>query len=255
MSILAAAILGVVEGVSEFLPISSTGHLVLAARLLQVPTTEFLKTFEVVIQSGAILAALVAYGGRLIHDRRLLLRVLMAFVPTAGIGLLAYPLVKSMLGSSSVVLWALGIGGVLLILFEKKYHEPADAAEDLARLPYRSAVLIGVAQCLALVPGVSRSATTIVAGLMLGLSRRAIVEFSFLLAIPTLGAATALDLYKQGPSLTASDASLLATGFLAAAVVAFITMRWLLRYVRSHDFTAFGVYRIVVALALWAVLA
>lgn len=255
MSILAAAILGVVEGVSEFLPISSTGHLVLTATLLKIPTTEFLKTFEVVIQSGAILAAVAAYGTRLIRDRELMFRVLAAFVPTAGIGLLAYPLVKSLLGSPSVVLWALGIGGVLLILFEKKYHEPADAAEDLARLPYRSAVLIGVAQCLALVPGVSRSATTIVAGLMLGLSRRAIVEFSFLLAIPTLGAATVLDLYRQGPTLTAADGGILAVGFLTAAVVAFVTMRWLLRFVRTHDFTAFGVYRIIVALALWAVLA
>lgn len=254
MSYFHAVLLGIVEGITEFLPISSTGHLVLTARLLSIPYSDFLKSFEIVIQAGAIMAAFSDHGMRLVRDRQLLLRVGAAFIPTAVVGLLLYPLVKHLLGSTSVVIAAMGIGGLLLIAFERWYREPADASEDLSRMSYRSAAAIGLAQCVALVPGVSRSATTILAGLALGLSRRAIVEFSFLLAIPTLGAATILDLYKNQDLLSGTSLILLAVGFLVSWAVALVTMRWLLRYVRTHDFTSFGVYRIVVAVILSAVL-
>lgn len=261
MNYLHAVILGIVEGITEFLPVSSTGHLVLASDLLGLDATDFLKTFEIAIQAGAVMAVLSLYGLRLVRDRPLMGRIAAAFVPTAVVGLLLYPMVRGLLGDSSVVLWALGIGGVLLILFERRYREPADLpagrqvpGEDLSRMSYRDAALIGLAQCAALVPGVSRSATTIVAGLALGLSRRAIVEFSFLLAIPTLGAATALDLYQNAGTLTGANLPLLGVGFAVSGLTAFIVIRWLLKFIRVHDFTSFGVYRVVVALALWRAL-
>jgi undecaprenyl-diphosphatase len=255
MGYLHAVILGIVEGVTEFLPISSTGHLVLAADLLGLEASEFLKTFEIVIQAGAVMAVLSLYGLRLVRDWRLTARVMAAFIPTAIVGLLLYPVAKELLGSTSVVLAALGVGGVLMILFERWYDEPADASEDLSLLPWSKAVFIGLAQCLAMVPGVSRSATTIIAGLVLGLSRRAIVEFSFLLAIPTLGAATALDLFKNADLLAGSNLGMLAIGFLTSWVVALVVIRWLLRFVRTHDFTIFGFYRVALAVVLaWVLL-
>jgi undecaprenyl-diphosphatase len=244
-------ILGIVEGITEYLPVSSTGHLVVAADLLGLVADDFLKLFEVVIQAGAVAAVLTLYGSRLIRDRRLLGRIAAAFAPTALVGLLFYSHIKALLGSTSIVLLALGVGGILLIVFERWYREPSDASEDLSLLPYRKAILIGVAQCAAMVPGVSRSATTIVAGLALGLSRRAIVEFSFLLAIPTLGAATALDLVKNADLLVGTNGMFLALGFLTSWLVALAVVRWLVRFVRSHDFTIFGLYRIVIAIILW----
>lgn len=247
MDYLHAVILGVVEGITEFLPISSTGHLVLTSRLLGL-SGDFLKTFEIVIQAGAMMAVLSDYGMRMVRDRQLFLRVAAAFVPTAVIGLLLYGVVKNLLDSPLVVVIAMGVGGVLLVGFERHYTEPPDASEDLSRMPYRTAVAVGMAQCVALVPGVSRSATTIVAGLALGLSRRAIVEFSFLLAVPTLGAATALDLVKNRDLMDVHTLGLLAVGFMVSWVVALVAMRWLLKFVRTHDFTAFGIYRIVLSL-------
>ena len=254
MSYFAAIILGIVEGVTEFLPISSTGHLIITERLLALPTSDYLTSFSIIIQLGAILAVLTVYGKRLLTSWELMKRIAVAFVPTVLIGLAFYGVVKQLLGSPSVVLWALGIGGVLLIVFEKWYHEPADAHENLASIPYRTAALLGVAQSVALIPGVSRAATTIVGGLMLGLSRRAIVEFSFLLAIPTMAAASALDLYKNAGSFSAGQWDTLAIGFIVSWLVALLAIHWLLRYIRSHDFTLFGVYRIVAAIVFAFVL-
>jgi undecaprenyl-diphosphatase len=250
MSYLDAVLLGAVEGITEFLPISSTGHLIVTAKLLGLEATEFLKSFSIAIQLGAVLAVVVAHGMTLARDRRLLGRVLAAFVPTALIGLLLYEQVRSLLGSVEVVLWAFALGGILLIVLERLIPEPADASEDLSLLPYSKAVLIGTVQSLALIPGVSRAAATVMAGLSLGLSRRAIVEFSFLLAIPTLGAATLLDLAKNADTFSGSQWPLLAVGFLAAFFTALLTVRWLLRFIRTHDFTPFGVYRIVAAVLL-----
>jgi undecaprenyl-diphosphatase len=254
MTILHAVLLGIVEGVTEFLPISSTGHLIIAERLLGLASSEFSKSFSIVIQLGAILAVLTVYGRRLLTDSQLFRRVAVAFAPTVVLGLLFYSAVKSLLGNSSVVLWAMGVGGVLLILFEKLRHEPADAHEDLSTLPYRTAALLGLAQSVAMVPGVSRSAATIVGGLWLGLSRRAIVEFSFLLAIPTMAAASALDLYKNASAFSGAQWELLSVGFVTSWIVAWGVISWLLRYIRTHDFTAFGVYRIIAAVLFWLVL-
>ncbi len=254
MSHLTALILGIVEGITEFLPISSTGHLILAGHLLGVAESEFQKSFDIIIQLGAILAVVTMYGKRLLTSIELCKRVVVAFIPTAILGLFAYKAIKHLLGSPSVVLWSLALGGLLLIAFEKYYKEPADAHEQLETIPYRTAALLGVAQSVAFVPGVSRAAATIIGGLMLGLSRRAIVEFSFMLAIPTMAAASALDIYKNASSFSGDQWQALLIGFVVSWIVALVAIQWLLRYIRQHDFTLFGVYRIVVALSMGIIL-
>ncbi|MCC6934745.1 MAG: undecaprenyl-diphosphate phosphatase [Candidatus Yanofskybacteria bacterium] len=249
-----ALILGIVEGITEFLPISSTGHLVIAGRLLGLQSGDFLRTFDIAIQLGAILAVLTLYGMPLLRSRGLLMRVIVAFIPTGIVGLLFYPLVKRLVADPMVSVWALGIGGALLIAFERWYDEPADAQEDLSTLSYRSALLIGLAQSVAMIPGVSRAAATICAGLAAGLSRRAIIEFSFLLALPTMAAATGLEVVSSASTFTRDQFGALTIGFLVSWFVAVLAIRWLLTFVRSHDFTWFGVYRIIAAVVFWRLL-
>lgn len=256
MQLWQAALLGVVEGVTEFLPVSSTAHLLLASRLLGIPQTEVHASFEIVIQLGAILAAAVLYGRTLLRSRAVLLRVAAAFVPTAVIGALAHRLVKTvLLPSPTLVLWTLLLGGVALILFELWHREPADATDDLARMTYAQAVAIGCCQSLAIVPGVSRAAATVVGGLLLGLRRTAIVDFSFLLAIPTMAAASALDVVKTASEFSRQDVMALGVGFVVSFIVALMVIRWLLAFIRRHTFVAFGVERIVVALLFFWLLA
>lgn len=253
MDILQAVILGIVEGVTEFLPISSTGHLILASQLLHIPETEFLKTFEIAIQLGAILSVVALYWKKFLNIE-ILKRLAVAFAPTAILGATLYKIVKSLLGSEAIVLWALLIGGVVLIIFEWMHHEQDDAHEDLACLPYKTAFTIGLFQSIAMIPGVSRSGATIVGGLLLGLKRTAIVEFSFLLAVPTMAAATGLDLLKHASSFTASDAGVLAIGFIVSFFVALVAIKWLLRFVQTRTFIPFGIYRIVLALGFFFLL-
>lgn len=247
MGIIHAIILGLVEGVTEFLPISSTGHLVLAAEWLRLPETEFLKSFQIVIQLGAILSVLFLYARRLVTDTRILPKIIAAFLPTAAAGALFYPMVKQWLGSPALVAAMLFVGGVAIILFERWYRSRRRSGSTLEELSFRQAFYIGCFQALAIVPGVSRAGATILGGLSLGLERKAIVEFSFLLALPTMLAASTLDLYKQGSGFAGGEWQLLSIGFVTAFVSALAAVRWLVRYVERHDFTAFGVYRIIVA--------
>lgn len=244
-------ILGIVEGVTEFLPISSTGHLILASTLLGISQSEFQKTFEVVIQLGAILAVVVLYWRSFLQVDTLK-KVIVAFIPTGIIGLALYKVVKTyLLGNDIVVLWALGLGGILLIAFEYWHVEKESAGESIAAISYTQAFLIGLFQAVAIVPGVSRSAATILGGLLVGLKRRTIVEFSFLLAVPTMLAASALSLLKTSVSFTGSEVGALGVGFVAAFIVALLSIRFLLGYVRSHTFVPFGIYRIIIALAFY----
>lgn len=248
MTLLDSIILGFVEGLTEFLPISSTGHLILASHLLGLPSTEFLKSFEIAIQLGAILAVLALYF-RSFLDAEVLKRLLMAFIPTGVIGYLLYAFLKDyLLGNLTVVLGSLALGGVALIVFELLHKEKPEARKDVKEITYLQAFLVGCIQSLAIIPGVSRSGATIVGGLLLNISRVAIVEFSFLLAVPTIAAATIYDLYKNGASFTESDIGLLVAGFLTSFVVALWTMKLLLAYVRTRTFIPFGVYRILLAL-------
>lgn len=251
MTILQSLILGIVEGATEFLPISSTGHLILASSLLGVLGTNFARTFEIVIQLGAI-AAVVVYYFKSFFDWQLLFKLAAAFIPTGLVGLLVYPLFKSVLeGNEMVVLLALLIGGALLILFERYHGKVEDWATPKAPrdLSWREAVLVGSAQAVAIIPGVSRSGATIVGGLALGISRETIVEFSFLLAVPTMLAATLLSLYEGSAlSFTGHEWLVLGIGFFVAFGVALAVIRWFLTYIRSHSFTAFGIYRIALSL-------
>ncbi|OPY72423.1 MAG: Undecaprenyl-diphosphatase [Syntrophorhabdus sp. PtaU1.Bin050] len=252
MNFLQALIFGIVEGITEFLPISSTGHLILTARALGLSQTEFLKTFEIVIQFGAILSIIVLYWKSLLVNFEILKRVVAAFIPTAVLGLLFYKIIKHFLmASNAVVLWSMFIGGVCLIVFELWHKEKDDAAEDLSAIPYRTSLLIGLFQSIAMIPGVSRSAATIVGGLILGLRRKAIVEFSFLLAVPTMLAATGLDLMKNANKFSTVQIGSLSVGFVLSFVFAMLSVKFLLNFIQRHTFISFGVYRIILSLSFW----
>jgi len=249
MTLLQSIILGIVEGITEFLPISSTGHLILASRLLGLSQTDFQKSFEIAIQLGAIGSVIMLYWRQFL-EFAVVGRLIAAFIPTGLIGFALYHVVKTYLfGSDTVVLWALGLGGVALIVFELLHKESDDAVADVTAIPYSKAVLIGLFQSLSIVPGVSRAGATIVGGLILGLSRTTIVEFSFLLAVPTMLAATGYDLLKNASSFEAQQLGVLAAGFIASFVVALLSIKFLLAFVRTHTFIPFGIYRIAVALA------
>ncbi|MFH0826556.1 MAG: undecaprenyl-diphosphatase UppP [Candidatus Omnitrophota bacterium] len=252
MNILQASVLGLIEGLTEFLPISSTGHLMLAVRSLGIAQTEFVKSFEIAIQSGAILAVAVMYWGTLLKSWEIGKRVLIAFVPTAVIGVIFYKFIKSfMFNNVLVVLWALFLGGIILIAFERFHREKESDTQELTEITYPKALAIGLFQTIAVIPGVSRSAATILGGLALGLKRRTIVEFSFLLALPTLISATAWDMFKCAPSFKESDFLLLSTGFIISGGVSFLSMRFLLAFVKKHSFSVFGIYRVVLAIIFW----
>lgn len=252
MNLFHAVILGIVEGVSEFLPISSTGHLILTAQILRIPQTDFVKSFEIAIQLGAIFSVVVLYFKSLLMDWRTIKKIFAAFLPTAVIGFVLYKVVKRyLLGNAQVVLWSLLAGGIFLIIFELFHREKEDARGDIASMSYGQAVLIGVFQAVAIIPGVSRSAATIIGGLLLGLKRKTIVEFSFLLAAPTMLAAAALDLAKNARAFSAGQAVFLLAGFVTSFIVALLAVKFLLAFIQKHSFIAFGVYRIALALAFW----
>lgn len=254
MTILHSIILGIVEGITEFLPISSTGHLILAFRLLNISADDFNKSFEIIIQLGAILAVLFLYWKKLFLNQKIFKRVAIAFIPTGFIGLIFYQIIKTyLLGSTTVVLWALLLGGLFLIIFEKWRKEKPEATDDLASITLKQALIIGLFQSLAIIPGVSRAASTIVGGLLLGLKRKTIVEFSFLLAIPTMVAATGWDLIKNAGDFSVNQAGVLAIGFIVSFITALAGVKWLLKFIQNHTFVSFGVYRIIIALVflLW----
>lgn len=255
MSFFDAVLLGIVEGITEFLPISSTGHLILATRLLGIPESDFVKSFHITIQLGAILAVIVLYGKSLLVNRKILSRVAVAFLPTAFLGFILYKVIKHVfLGSEQIVLWSLFLGGVFLILFERFYQKHGGTVGDLEKISYRQSFLIGVFQSLAVVPGVSRAAATIIGGLILGLKRKTIVEFSFLLAIPTMAAAAGYDLMKSAAVFSGGQFSVLLCGFFVSFVLAILGIKFFLHFIVRHDFTSFGVYRVLVALLFWFVI-
>lgn len=251
MSYLHALIIGIVEGITEFLPISSTAHMILTSHLLGIEESEFVKSFEIIIQLGAILSVVALFWRKLL-DVEVLKKAVVAFIPTGILGLTVYKALKAvLLGNIAVVLGALLVGGIVLILFDRRAPD-ADERIDFSTITYRKAVLIGLAQCVALIPGVSRSAATIVGGSLLGVPRRTIVEFSFLLAVPTMGAATGYDLLKNYQTL-AGHLDVLAVGFVVSFVTALLAIQSFLGFVKRRSFAAFGWYRIVLAVAYFLV--
>ena len=241
--LLNALILGVVEGLTEFLPISSTGHLILAGSLLGF-NDERGKVFEIVIQTGAMLAVVWEYRTRFFAiDLRLYRNLIVAFFPAAVVGLALAKPIKAYLFKPVPVALAFIVGGVIILWVERR--APAPRVESTRDMSWRDALKVGIAQCFALIPGTSRSGATIIGGMLFGLSRPAATEFSFFLAVPTLVAAGLYELWKNRALLSARDADIFALGSLAAFVSAFVVIRWLIRYVASHDFRPFAWYRIV----------
>ena len=244
-----ALVLGVVEGLTEFLPVSSTAHLILAGDAMKLGNSEFLKSFEIIIQLGAILSVVVLYWNRF-WKPDMFAKLVVAFVPTGIVGLTLYPMIKGfLLGNVAVVLWTLLIGGVALIIFER-FKDHADSETDFSEITYARAFWVGVFQSVAVIPGVSRSAATIVGGSLLGISKRTIVEFSFLLAVPTMLAATVLELVKGRASISLGI-GILAIGFVVSFVTAIIAVKSFLSFVKKRDFTAFGWYRIILAIVFY----
>ncbi|OGY08087.1 MAG: undecaprenyl-diphosphatase UppP [Candidatus Blackburnbacteria bacterium RIFCSPHIGHO2_01_FULL_43_15b] len=247
-----AIILSVVEGLTEFLPVSSTGHLVLTANILNIPQTDFVKSFEIIIQLGAIAAIIFLYGKTLLTSKRAGLRILTAFLPTAFLGFFLYKYIKSFLiGNTNITLLALFFGGIALIVLEFFHQEKEQHVKKVEDLSFKQSFLIGVCQSLSVVPGVSRAAATILGGLFVGARRKVAVEFSFLLAVPTMLAASGLDIVKSDFALSEREYLLLATGFMGSFLVAIIAVKFLLKFIQTHTFIPFGIYRIFLALLFW----
>ncbi len=252
MDYFSAVIFSIVEGLSEFLPISSTGHLVLTAKLLNIPQTDFVKSFEIIIQLGAILAVVVLYWNKIWNIKKTWRPIVLAFIPTAIVGFFLYELIKNyLLGNEFVTLWALAIGGVVMILVEKWFGSRSLKVLEIENITTKNAILIGFFQALSVVPGVSRAAATIIGAMILGTKRKAAVEFSFLLAIPTMAAATGLDLLKTDLSFTGQEWGALSVGFIGSFIFAMIAVKFLIRFVQNHTFVPFGIYRIVLALLFY----
>jgi undecaprenyl-diphosphatase len=247
-----ALVLGVVEGLTEFLPVSSTGHLILAGDLLDF-NGDKAKVFEIVIQTGAMLAIVWEYRVRFWRvasglateplARRFVANLLVAFIPAAALGLAFGKLIKVYLFHAVPVALAFIFGGFIILWVERSLH-PRVRVERVDDMSWRDALKVGIAQAFALIPGTSRSGATIIGGMLFGLSRKAATEFSFFLAVPTLVAAGAYDFWKNRALFDTGDVGLFATGSIAAFISAFLCVRWLLRYIATHDFIPFAWYRI-----------
>jgi undecaprenyl-diphosphatase len=261
-----AAIMGVVEGLTEFLPVSSTGHLILTSSLLGLPNSDVMKAFEVVIQPGAILAIIIVYWqlitkslgtlGTSVKSRRLVTNIIVGFLPAAVIGLAVHKAINKYLFNGPVVASAFIVGALVILLVERRTDRPVRVhhIDDMTTL---DALKVGFCQCFGMIPGTSRSGSTIIGGLLVGLSRPVATEFSFFLAIPTLIGASVLEIWKVRVELAANWQEylpLFAVGFVVSFLAAWVCVRWLLRYIATHTFVAFAWYRIafgLVVLATW----
>jgi undecaprenyl-diphosphatase len=247
-----AAIMGVVEGLTEFLPISSTGHLILAGSLLGFDDDKS-KVFDIAIQTGAIFAVILVYWQKIsstvralpsqAQARRFALNVLIGFLPAVVLGLLLGKMIKAHLFTPQVVATAFIVGG-FIILWAERRPKPAGQIQEADDMGWRDALKVGLVQCLAMIPGTSRSGATIIGGMLLGLSRKAATDFSFYLAIPTLIGAGAYSLYKDRALLSLADVPMFAVGLVFSFISAWVCVRWLLRFISTHSFEIFAWYRI-----------
>ncbi len=250
MHITQTIILGIVEGITEFLPISSTGHMILTSKILGLTQDDFLKSFEIIIQLGAIFAVVVLYFKKF-FDWEVLKRIVIGFIPTGIIGLAFYKIVKNFLGSESIVLWSLFLGGIVIILFEILKKDEDKSELGIKKLSYKDCAIVGLFQSIAIIPGVSRSAATIIGGLSIGIDRKTITEYSFLIAVPTMLAATGLELIKGIGATTPSQFEMLALGLFVSFVVALVAIKSFIGFVKNHKFTGFGIYRILVSIVFF----
>lgn len=262
MELLNAAFLGIIEGLTEFLPVSSTGHLILFVDLLKFDGPPG-HVFEVVIQLGAILAIVALYWKKFLMvlvelpsvkpAQHFVRNVLLAFLPAMIIGLIAHDKIKELLFNPTVVAIAMIAGGIAILAIEK--WKPTPVITSTEEMDFKTALKIGFIQCIAMIPGVSRSGATIMGALMLKVERKAAAEFSFFLAVPTMLGAAVLDLYKARHDLSASGMDQIAVGFIVSFIVALLVVRWLVRFVQHHGFQPFAWYRIVVGMAILALAA
>ena len=248
MNIIQSIILSIIEGLTEFLPISSTGHMILASSIMNIPEDAFVKTFEISIRIGAIMAIVLLYAKRFLQGISIYLKLAIAFIPTGIIGFLAYPYIKTYLFNPIIVTVSLILGGIVLILIDKKVVGQESKTAELESISYKNAFFIGLFQSISMIPGVSRAAATIVGGIFNGLDKKQAIEFSFLLAVPTMFAATGYDLYKTPIVFSGHEIFLLSLGLVVAFITAWIAVKVFIKIVQNYGFKYFGYYRIIIGI-------
>lgn len=248
MTLFQAIVIAIIEGLTEFLPVSSTGHMILASSLMGIHEDEFVKSFEVVIQLGAILAVLALYYKRFLISFDIYLKLFVAFLPTGIIGILAYKSIKAYLFNPTTVSISLIVGGVVLIILDRWTEKKESRYVELEHISYVDALKIGFIQCISMIPGVSRSAATIFGGVYAGFNRVQAAEFSFLLAIPTMFAASGYDMLKNHEAILNGNLNTLLIGALVAFVVAIVAVKAFVSFLTKYGFKHFGYYRIVLGI-------
>lgn len=248
MNIIQSIVIAIIEGLTEFLPVSSTGHMILASSVMKIQDDAFVKTFEISTQLGAILAIVLLYAKRFWQGISIYLKLGMAFIPTAIVGFLAYDFIKAYLFNSTIVAVSLIFGGIVLILIDKKIVNQQSKTDVLESITYKNAFFIGLIQCFSMIPGVSRAAATIIGGIFNGLDKKQATEFSFLLAVPTMFAATGYDLFKTSIDFSKHEIFLLGLGLIVAFITAWIAVKIFLKIVENYGFKHFGYYRIIIGI-------
>lgn len=246
MNLIQTIILAIIEGITEFLPISSTGHMILASYIMNIQDVEFVKTFEISIQLGAIMAIVMIYANRFLRGISIYLKLGFAFFPTAVIGFFAYDIIKTFLFNSTIVAVSLVAGGIILVIIDKRVVRQKSSVVDLEDISYKNAFFIGLIQCFSMIPGVSRAAATIIGGVFNGLDKKQATEFSFLLAVPTMFAATGYDIIKTSVIFSKQEIVLLIIGLCIAFFTAWIAVKLFIKIVEKYGFIYFGYYRIII---------
>ncbi len=248
MNIIQTIVLSIIEGLTEFLPISSTGHMILASSIMNISEDAFVKTFEIAIQIGAILAIVWLYAKRFLQGFTIYIKLAIAFIPTGILGIFAYHYIKAYLFNPIVVSISLIVGGIVLILIDKKMVSQQSKTDVLENISYKNAFFIGLFQSISMIPGVSRAAATIIGGIFNGLDKKQALEFSFLLAVPTMFAATGYDLYKTPVVFTGHEIFLVCLGLVIAFITAWIAVKVFISLVQNYGFKYFGYYRIALGI-------
>jgi undecaprenyl-diphosphatase len=248
MNIIQSIIIAIIEGLTEFLPVSSTGHMILASTIMNIQDDAFVKTFEICIQLGAIMAIVMLYAKKFLQSLTIYFKLGIAFIPTGIAGFLAYPYIKAYLFNSIVVAISLIVGGIVLVLIDKKVAAKKSETDVLENISYKNSFFIGLIQCFSMIPGVSRAAATIIGGVFNGLDKKQATEFSFLLAVPTMLAATGYDLIKTPIVFTSHEIVLLSIGFVVAFFTAWLAVKIFLKIVENYGFKHFGYYRIIIGI-------
>jgi len=248
MNIIQSVILAIIEGLTEFLPVSSTGHMILASGVMKIQDNAFVKTFEISIQLGAILAIVLLYAKRFWQGISIYLKLGTAFIPTAIIGFLAYSFIKVYLFNTLIVAVSLILGGIVLVIIDKKVVNQQSKTDVLESITYKNALFIGLIQCFSMIPGVSRAAATIIGGIFNGLDKKQATEFSFLLAVPTMFAASGYDLFRTSIDFSRLELFLLGLGLIVSFFTAWIAVKIFLKIVENYGFKHFGYYRILIGI-------